>query len=190
MPAFWHKLVTMMTPQDILDFWFRDIDTALWWRKDDAFDARLRVRFGACHEAASRGELWHWRDTPQGRLAEVVVLDQFSRNIHRETPRAFAQDAMALVLAQELIASGGAAALTPRERGVLCLPFMHSESLLMQEESVRRYGEPVLAGQRDFAIRHRDIIARFGRFPHRNAILGRASTDEELAFLKEPGSSF
>lgn len=190
MPAFWHKLPAMMTPQDILDFWFRDIDAALWWRKDDAFDALLRERFGACHAAAARGELWRWRDTPPGRLAEVIVLDQFSRNIHRDTPGAFAQDGMALVLAQELIAGGGDRSLAARERGVLYLPFMHSESLAMQDESVRLYSEPALAGQLDFAIRHRDIIARFGRFPHRNAILGRVSADEELAFLAQPGSSF
>lgn len=179
----------MITSHDILDFWFRDIDESLWWRKDTAFDALLRERFGACHEAASRGELASWRSTPHGRLAEVIVLDQFSRNIHRDMPRAFAQDGMALVLAQEVV-RGGAQALTARERGVLYLPFMHSESLAMQDESVRLYGEPALAGQLDFAIRHRDIIARFGRFPHRNAILGRVSTEAELAFLKEPGSSF
>lgn len=190
MPAFWHKLAGMITPHDILDFWFREIDPAAWWRKDAAFDNQLRERFGACHEAAAHGELADWRGSVPGRLAEVIVLDQFSRNIHRDTPRAFAQDGMALVLAQELIAGGGAQALDARERGVLYLPFMHSESLRMQDESVRLYSDPALAGQLDFAIRHRDIIARFGRFPHRNAILGRVSTAEEAAFLQEPGSGF
>ncbi len=180
----------MITSDDILDFWFRELDDAAWWRKDPAFDTRLRERFGACHEAASAGALWHWRESPHGRLAEVIVLDQFSRNIHRDTPRAFAQDGMALVLTQELVRSGQTATLSPRERGVLYLPFMHSELLAMQDESVRRYAEPGLSGQLDFAVRHRDIIARFGRFPHRNSILGRESTAEELAFLKEPGSGF
>lgn len=181
----------MMTPEHVLDFWFREIDDAAWWRKDLAFDALLRERFGACHDAAARGELWAWRATAHGRLAEVVVLDQFSRNIHRDTPRAFAQDAMALVLAQELVNSGGAAVLTPRERGVLYLPYMHSESLPVHDEAVRLYAaEPALAFQLDFEHRHRDIIVRFGRYPHRNAILGRVSTAEEVAFLKEPGSGF
>ncbi len=189
-PAFWHKLAGMITPDDILAFWFREIDGSAWWRKDAAFDLLLRERFGTCHEVACGGGLWSWRESAPGRLAEVIVLDQFSRNIHRDTPQAFAQDGMALVLAQELIRSGQAAPFTLRERGVLYLPFMHSESLAMQDESVRLYSEPGLDGQLDFALQHRDIIARFGRFPHRNAILGRASTAEELAFLQEPGSSF
>lgn len=180
----------MITPDHIIDFWFRDIDEAAWWRKSAAFDTQLRERFGACHELACTGGLWPWRESAHGRLAEVIVLDQFSRNIHRDTPQAFAQDGMALVLAQELIRSGLAAPFSLRERGVLYLPFMHSESLAMQDESVRLYSEPGLDGQLDFALQHRDIIARFGRFPHRNAILGRESTAEELAFLREPGSAF
>lgn len=180
----------MITPADILDFWFREIDEAAWWRRDDGFDAALRERFAVCHAAAAAGELQAWRSTVQGRLAEVIVLDQFSRNIHRDTPQAFARDGMALVLAQELVRSGGAAALAVRERGVLYLPWMHSESLAMHDQALQLYAEPGLAHQLDFERRHRDIIVRFGRYPHRNAILGRVSTAAEIAFLQEPGSSF
>ena len=181
----------MMTPEHVLDFWFREIDDAAWWRKDLAFDALLRERFGACHDAAARGELWAWRATAHGRLAEVVVLDQFSRNIHRDTPRAFAQDAMALVLAQELVNSGGAAALPePMQRCFLLMPYMHSESRAVHALADGLFREHAPADNHDFELRHKAIADRLGRYPHRNAILGRASTAEELAFLQQPGSGF
>lgn len=177
-------------PEILLRFWFQDIPEASWWTKDDAFDATLRDRFGDWHAAATRGELQAWRDSARGRLAEVMLLDQLSRNLFRDRPQAFAWDGMALVLAQEAVRNGAAARLPPRERAFLYLPWMHSESAAMHEEAVRLYSEPGLEGNLDFEHRHKAIIDRFGRYPHRNAILGRASTEAELAFLAQPGSSF
>jgi uncharacterized protein (DUF924 family) len=178
------------TPEDILRFWFEDTPESAWWTRDPDFDVKVRERFGACHAAATRGELAHWRDTMQGRLAEVLVLDQFSRNLYRDQAQAFAWDGMALVLAQEAVRAGLAAQLPPRQRAFLYLPWMHSESAQLHEEALRLFSEPGLEGNLDFEHRHKAIIDRFGRYPHRNAALGRASTDEERAFLTQPGSSF
>jgi len=179
-----------MQAADILRFWFEEIEPKAWWAADPAFDALLRERFAAVLEQAACGELHAWRGTPTGRLAEVIVLDQFSRNIHRGTPRAFAQDPMALVLAQEAVAAGAPAALAPIERCFLYMPFMHSESRAIHEVAERLFRENGLADNHRFELRHKAIVDRFGRYPHRNAILGRASSDEELAFLQEPGSRF
>ena len=175
---------------EIVRFWFEDLEPKDWWRKDAGLDAAMRARFGALHAAASRGECWRWRATPQGRLAEVLLLDQFSRNLHRDTPKAFAQDGMALALAQEAVAGGHDLALPAVQRGFLYMPYMHSESPLVHEEALRLFSQPEVAAQLDFERRHKAIVDRFGRYPHRNAILGRPSTPEELAFLAEPGSSF
>ncbi|HEX4869477.1 MAG TPA: DUF924 family protein [Moraxellaceae bacterium] len=177
-------------PELLLRFWFQDIPEASWWKKDAAFDAQLRERFGDWHAAATRGELAAWRDTARGRLAEVLLLDQLSRNLYRDSAQAFAWDGMALVLAQEAVRAGLAAALPPRERAFLYLPWMHSESAQLHEEALRLYSEPGLEFNLDFERRHKAIIDRFGRYPHRNAVLGRASTAAELAFLAQPGSSF
>ncbi|MDT7833842.1 DUF924 family protein [Aquabacterium sp. OR-4] len=178
------------TAAGILHFWFTDTAPAQWWRADAGFDALITQRYGALHQAAAAGELAAWRATPQGRLAEVIVLDQFSRNIHRGTPRAFAHDGMALVLAQHALAAAADAVLAPVQRAFLYLPFMHSESRAMQAESERLYRALGLAGNLDAALRHRAIVDRFGRYPHRNAALGRESSADELAFLQQPGSSF
>jgi uncharacterized protein (DUF924 family) len=175
---------------EVLRFWFEEIDPKQWWRKDADFDAQVRERFGALLEQAARCELWAWRSTPEGRLAEVLVLDQFSRNAWRDTPRAFAQDALALALAQEAVAGGHDQALPPARRAFLYMPYMHSESARVHEEALRLFATPELAFNLDFERRHKAIVDRFGRYPHRNAVLGRASTAEELAFLAEPGSSF
>lgn len=175
---------------EVVRFWFETLQPADWWRKDAALDARLRERFGALHEQAAAGACWTWRATPAGRLAEVLLLDQCSRNIHRDTPRAFAQDGMALVLAQEAVAGGHDLALPPPQRAFLYMPYMHSESSVVHEEALRLFSQPELAFNLDFERRHKAIVDRFGRYPHRNAILGRTSTPEELAFLAEPGSSF
>lgn len=179
-----------LSPETLLDFWFRDIPEAAWWRKDADFDAQLAQRFGTAHAAAAAGELWHWRDSARGRLAEILLLDQIPRNIFRDTPRAFACDGMALALAQEAVRAGADAALPARERAFLYLPYMHSESAAVHVEALRLYAAPGLEFNLDFERRHAAIIQRFGRYPHRNAILGRPSTPEELAFLGEPGSSF
>jgi uncharacterized protein (DUF924 family) len=188
--------------QAVLDFWFgADGDAAQgvarkeWFIKDDAFDRRIGDRFGATIERALRGELDAWDEAPRAALARIVVLDQFTRNAFRGTPRAFAGDAQALAAAKVLVAAGCDEALPAFMRAFAYLPFEHAESLPMQDESVRLFtrlagADAQFASMLDFAHRHRAVIARFGRFPHRNAILGRRSTAEEMAFLKEPGSSF
>ncbi|MEY2890941.1 MAG: hypothetical protein RJA98_849 [Pseudomonadota bacterium] len=180
---------TAMSPATVLDFWFQELQPAQWWRVDLELDRQMTQRFAALHAQAARAELWAWRAEPRGRLAEVIVLDQFSRNIHRGTPAAFACDPLALGLAQEAVAAGADQALPLPERAFLYMPYMHSESA-----AIHALAEPLFRahapGNHDAALRHRAIIDRFGRYPHRNAILGRATTDEELAFLSQPGSSF
>ena len=179
-----------MQAEEILNFWFKEIDTALWWKKDSSFDALIQERFATVHRQACLGELYSWRKNPAGRLAEIIILDQFSRNMFRDKAAAFAQDPQALTLAQEAIAQQADATLTQQQRIFLYLPFMHSESLLVHETAVQLYTAPGLQGNLDFEYKHKAIIARFGRYPHRNALLGRESTPEELKFLQEPGSSF
>ena len=179
-----------MQPQSILHFWFTELTHQQHFAKDAALDETIRTRFGATLEAAARCELFAWRATPEGRLAEVLVLDQFSRNVWRDTPRAFAQDALALALAQELVASGQDRSLTVAQRSFAYMPYMHSESALIHEQAVALFSQPGLGDNLRFEHAHKAIIDRFGRYPHRNAILGRNSTSEELAFLSGPGSSF
>ncbi len=174
----------------VLDFWFGALAPGQWFRKDPELDAEIARRFAATLAAARRGELWAWRRSPRGRLAEVLVLDQFSRHIHRDTGEAFAADPMALVLAQEAVARGDDAELSVHERAFLYMPYMHSESLVIHEEALHLFDQPGLEDSLRFAHRHREILSRFGRYPHRNAMLGRPSTPEELAFLERPGSSF
>lgn len=180
----------MPTPALILDFWFAEITPAQWWAKSDDFDRLVEARFGAVLQAAARCELYAWRATPAGRLAEVIVLDQFSRNIHRGKAAAFANDALALGLAQEAVAAGADKGLLLAQRAFLYLPYMHSESAAIHAQAVALFSQPGLEHNLDFELRHKAIIDRFGRYPHRNAVLGRASTAEEVAFLQTPGSSF
>ena len=182
----------MPTPALILDFWFAEITPAQWWAKSDDFDRLVEARFGAVLQAAARCELYAWRATPAGRLAEVIVLDQFSRNIHRGKAAAFANDALALGLAQEAVAAGADKGLLLAQRAFLYLPYMHSESAAIHALAlaVALFSQPGLEHNLDFELRHKAIIDRFGRYPHRNAALGRASTAEEAAFLQTPGSSF
>lgn len=179
-----------MQAQDVLQFWFHTLSDSQRFAKDEALDATLRTRFGATLLAAIRGELAGWRATPEGRLAEIVVLDQFSRNIYRDTPAAFAQDPQALTLAQELVASGQDQTLELTQRSFAYMPYMHSESLLIHAQALVLFTQPGMGSTLTFEQRHQAILARFGRYPHRNAILGRASTADELAFLAQPGSSF
>ena len=175
---------------EFLDFWLHQIDPNQWRVKDAAFDRLLATRYGGLLQRAAVCELWGWRATPMGRLAEVIVLDQLSRNIHRHTPQAFAQDAMALALAQEAVAAGHLADLAERERIFLLMPYMHSESRDIHRQGERLFRLHTPAENHGFELRHKAVVDRFGRYPHRNAVLGRASTDEELAFLQQPGSSF
>ena len=179
-----------MQPQPILHFWFEELTSKQHFVKDAALDETIRARFGDTLEAAAQCELFAWRATAEGRLAEIIVLDQFSRNVYRDTPRAFAQDALALVLAQELVASTQDRSLPIAQRVFAYMPTMHSESALVHTQAVALFTQLGIEGNLDYELRHKAIIDRFGRYPHRNAILGRTSTAEELAFLSEPGSSF
>ncbi|MBT8070892.1 MAG: DUF924 domain-containing protein [Gammaproteobacteria bacterium] len=174
----------------VIEFWFEEIESSMWWKKDDAFDALLVERFGDIHTRANSCELFEWRERPLGRLAEVIVLDQFSRNMFRDSPRAFASDALSLALSQEAIARGDDKALTAVQRSFLYMPFMHSESLKIHEIAVRLFRKNGIQANLDFEFKHKEIIEKFGRYPHRNEILGRASTPEEIGFLAGPGSSF
>jgi uncharacterized protein (DUF924 family) len=157
---------------DVLSFWFSDKSRPKWFAKEPCFDAVVSARYGAVLQAARRGELFRWRETIRGRLAEIIVLDQFSRNIHRGSATAFESDAQALVLAQEAVRDETRFELTPDEKAFLYMPFMHSESPLIHDEGLN-------------AEEHRRVIQRFGRFPHRNAILGRACTAEEDLYLAQ-----
>ena len=188
--------------QDVLDFWFLPPDNpdygqarVEWFRKDDGFDAQIRARFGALIDVAIEGGLRAWDATPHGALARLIVLDQLTRNVYRGTPRAFAGDAQALALAVALTQAGQDQLLPPMLRAFAYLPFEHAEDLAMQARAVELFqllsqAQPGFEGMLDYAERHQEVIARFGRFPHRNAILGRASTPQEVEFLRQPGSSF
>lgn len=179
-----------MQPKPILHFWFTELTPKQHFAKDPALDETIRTRFGATLEAAARCELYEWRATPEGRLAEIVVLDQFSRNVYRDTARAFAQDALALALAQELVSSGKDLSLPLSQLSFAYMPYMHSESARVHEQGVALFAQPGLDDSLHAALRHQAIIQRFGRYPHRNALLGRRSTPEEQTFLLEPGFSF
>ncbi len=174
----------------VLEFWFDEADPSQWWSKDDGFDALIRDRFGELLARAARCELYRWRASAEGRLAEIIVLDQFSRNIHRDEAAAFANDPLALALAQEAVSSGADENLDPPQCNFLYMPFMHSESLAIHEVAMRLFAANGDHKTLDFELRHRAIIERFGRYPHRNAALGRPSSAAERAFLAEPGSSF
>jgi len=175
---------------DVLKFWFEEIEPQKWWSVDPALDELLRQRYAGLLQRAAQGELYEWRSSPKGRLAEIIVLDQFSRNIHRGTPRAYAQDPAALVLAQEAVAMRAHQRLSEIERVFLLIPYMHSESRLIHVQAEALFREFSPAENYQFELQHKAIIDRFGRYPHRNAVLGRASTAEELEFLTQPGSSF
>jgi uncharacterized protein (DUF924 family) len=166
--------------QDILDFWFDELQPAEWYVASAAVDERIGARFASTYGAAFAGEVAHWRDTPQGRLAEVIVLDQFPRNIFRGAAAAFAADPVALVLSQEAIRAGADRELDDARRAFLYMPFMHSESRRIHEQAVVLFQDlPNL----DYEMRHKAIIDRFGRYPHRNAALSRTSTAEELDWM-------
>jgi len=175
---------------EILDFWFNEIDQSLWWNKDAAFDQLIRDRFSELHRQANRCELFTWRKTAKGRLAEVIVLDQFSAHIYRGEAAAHSSDPLALALAQEAVAVGADKELSPIEKSFLYLPYMHSESLPIHDIALELYKQPGLERALESEIRHREIVERFGRYPHRNVALGIESTAEEIEFLKTPGSSF
>jgi len=175
--------------QSVLQFWFEEIAAAQWWKVDAAFDRLIVERFGELHNRASKSELFEWRTDPGGRLAEIIVLDQFSRNIYRGDARAFAADPLALALAQEAVAVKADLTLPPERRVFLYMPYMHSESKAIHVVAERLFRETP-KNNYDFELRHKAIVDRFGRYPHRNEMLGRQSTKEEIAFLAQPGSRF
>jgi uncharacterized protein (DUF924 family) len=179
-----------MNPQSVIDFWFREIEPRQWFAKDSAFDRLIAERFKTVYDGAMRCELFPWRETATGRLAEIIILDQFSRNIHRDSPLAFAADPLALALSQEAVRGQAQRDLAVQQIPFLYMPFMHSESPLIHEQSVKLFSEPGLEKNLEFELKHKAIIDRFGRYPHRNEVLGRVSTSEELTFLNTPGSSF
>jgi uncharacterized protein (DUF924 family) len=176
--------------QDIIQFWFEEIEPPQWWKVDADFDELIKQRFESLLISAAAGELFNWRTEPMGRLAEIIVLDQFSRNIFRSTANAFSQDPMALVLSQAAVAAEVMNALSPIENSFLLMPYMHSESAIIHHQAEKLYKQYAPENNYDFELRHKAIIDRFGRYPHRNEILGRKSTSEEVEFLKQPGSSF
>jgi len=175
---------------EIIEFWFKEIQPKQWWVKDPEFDLLISKRFSDIHFKATRGELVTWRTSAEGRLAEVIVLDQFSRNMFRNSVKSFAYDGLALILAQEAIARGVDKELSDQQRPFLYLPFMHSESLEIHDIAMKLYKENGSENEFNFEVKHRDIIKRFARYPHRNEILGRVSTGEETGFLTQAGSSF
>lgn len=177
-------------PETVLSFWFDEISPNQWWEKSTAFDQLIALRFGTLHKAAAACELFAWRETHRGRLAEILVLDQFSRNIYRDHALAFSFDPLALALAQMSVAVQTDRALATKERPFLYLPFMHSESPAMHLAAMVLFDVPGLQASLEFERRHKEIIDRFGRFPHRNILLGRQSTPQELEFLMTSGSSF
>lgn len=174
-----------MTPQDIIRLWFVENGREEWFKKDEAFDERIRSKFLGTHQDVRTGATAAWRNTPEGRLAEILVLDQFARNMFRGTPEAFAGDARALALAKEAVAAGDDMRVDASKRQFFYMPYMHSESSEVHAEAVplfEKLGDPEVL---KYELMHKDIIDRFGRYPHRNRILGRTSTPEEEAFLKE-----
>ena len=179
-----------MAATEIIQFWFEDIEPKQRLIKDFEFDELLRVKFGDVHRLASQGLLYAWREHPLDALAEIIVLDQFSRNMFRDTKQAFASDIIALVLAQEAVRKNFDKELDNIKKSFLYMPFMHSESKKIHDIALFLFDRPGLEDSFNFEVKHKAIIDRFGRYPQRNELLGRESTAEELEFLSQPGSSF
>tara|TARA_B110000483_G_C18088329_1_gene500938 strand:- start:557 stop:1096 length:540 start_codon:yes stop_codon:yes gene_type:complete len=179
-----------LSATDVIQFWFEDIEPKQRFIKDLEFDELLRAKFGETHHLATQGLLYAWREHALDALAEIIVLDQFSRNMFRDTPKAFETDTLALVLAQEAIRKKFDKELDNSRRAFLYMPFMHSESKEIHDIALFLFDQPGLEDNFNFEVKHKNIIDRFGRYPHRNEILGRESTAEELEFLSQPGSSF
>lgn len=180
----------MTHQENVLNFWFNELSPKDWYSKDKELDRSIRDKYLELHHAAVQGELWQWRNSPVGALAEIIVIDQFSRNMFRDTPEAFAYDGIALVLAQNAVSLSWHRALKALQRPFLLMPYMHSESVMIHEQAVKLFNAPGLMMSLEYEYKHKAIIDKFGRYPHRNEILGRHSTPEELAFLNEADSSF
>lgn len=180
-----------MNYQDIIQYWFKTLSYEEWFAKDDKVDQYIRDHFCDVHRAACQCELFDWRETAEGRLAEIIILDQFSRNLFRDDVQAFTADAQALTLAQEAISLGADKSLSDDyQRAFLYMPYMHSESLKIQDESLRIFSTLDDKNYYNYAVMHRDIIVKFGRYPHRNEIMGRSSTQAEIDYLSSGGQTF
>ncbi|MCF6193642.1 MAG: DUF924 domain-containing protein [Kangiellaceae bacterium] len=179
-----------MNYKEIIKFWFEDIDRKLWFSKSNDFDRLLEKKFHSTYHAAKSNELFDWRQNAQGRLAEIILLDQFSRNLFRDSPLAFTTDPLSLCLAQEAVLLQLDEDLPLIQRAFLYMPYMHSESLIIHHEAIKLFSIEGLEENLHFEIRHKKIIEQFGRYPHRNQLLGRESTPEEIDFLRQPRSSF
>ncbi|EKT63916.1 DUF924 family protein [Providencia burhodogranariea] len=180
----------MNAMENVLTFWFEESAPKQWFEKSAKFDSIVTQRFAGIMERAAKGELAYWRVSIRGRLAEIIILDQFSRNIWRDTPKAFAQDNMALVLAQEAIKQTDYNLLTLSQRKFILMPFMHSESSFIHQQAVELFRGLGDDSTLNYEMQHKAIIDRFGRYPHRNEILRRQSTQDEITFLQQPNSSF
>jgi len=172
-----------MNYQNVLEFWFEQLTPAEWFKKDEMLDLRMVEKFIAIHAQAVSGELYQWRDDPFGRLAEIILIDQFSRNIYRDDPKAYSADPMSLVLAQEAIYGNHHKSFELSHKTFLYMPFMHSESKIIHEIALKLFSEPGLEESLAFEIEHKKIIDQFGRYPERNRLLGRANTPEEEFYL-------
>lgn len=176
----------IVSPQEVLEFWFKECEPSDWFKKSKELDNEIRTRFLETYEAVVSGDTAEWRKSAHGRLAEIIVLDQFSRNMFRDDAKAFAADELAVELAKETLLYWDEFSI--QERGFVVMPFMHSESFEVHEGASKWFDEPGLERRKKYELAHREIIERFGRYPHRNHVLGRTSTPEEAAFLKEhPG---
>jgi len=180
----------MFDYKEVINFWYDELDPSQWWKKDMEVDKEIERRFLGHLNAALKCELYYWRQTPLGRLAEIIVIDQFSRNLYRDSIEGFVGDPLALALAQEAVSLGVNKELNMAQKTFLYMPYMHSESLAIHDVSVELHSEEGLEVRLHWEHKHRDIIVKFDRYPHRNEILGRESTAEELTFLNQPGSSF
>jgi uncharacterized protein (DUF924 family) len=179
-----------MNYTEVLNFWFNELTEEDRFKKDPELDQLIRDRFLSYYEAAINNELYEWRRAPDSALAEIIILDQFSRNMFRDTPQAFSSDPLALALSQFAIEKGFDKQLSTDQKAFLYMPYMHSESKIIHEIAVTLFSQKGLELNLDYEIAHKKIIDRFGRYPHRNQILDRKSTDEEIEFLKGPGSGF
>ncbi|WP_427981521.1 DUF924 family protein [Agarivorans sp.] len=179
-----------MNHQSVLTFWFEQLKPTQWFAVDERLDQQIKQQFSALLAQAAAGELYSWRQNAQASLAEIILLDQFSRNCFRGSAKAFANDSLALCLAQHSVDKGYDQQLSVNQRAFIYMPYMHSESLLIHEQAERHFSQTGLEKQYQFELKHKQIIERFGRYPHRNQLLGRSSSPAELAFLAGPDSSF
>ena len=179
-----------MSAKEVIQFWFEEIEPNQRFKKDADFDELVRSRFKSLHKKAVQGLLYSWRDHPLDALAEIILLDQFSRNMYRDSPKAFAWDNLALILAQEAIRRKMDLELNDTQKAFMYMPFMHSEAAEIHEIAIFLFDHPGLENNFNYELKHKQIIDRFGRYPHRNKVLRRKSTEQEIEFLSQPGSTF